>query len=310
METKISNAPYIDPVPGSFPLVCEGPIPKVTTDLPYSEFIKHLEIMKSCGFNSFTKYIDVADSRPVVEKFLNAAKEVVVKYFVRQWSIADPDLNYCKDFVNRYKDHEALGGWNIGDEPNSDAVARWIASSKIILENDSSHINFFGLSTNPASPVGVSLDQYYHPSGNSVLDDPINKDLVTYLNYIQAEMGPSLWLFDYYPLMEKVNNGTATGEYYVKSEQFFRYLEVFRAKSLETKRPFWSYVLLRTIYFYDYAGYMDNKYSFWLRNIMPDPTVDGLRYASFTALAYGAQGLIFWGYCRGLAKLDCLYNTE
>lgn len=309
MGTKISNAPYINPVPGQFPLVCEGPIPKVSAIMSLSEYENHLDIMQKCGFNCFTKFIDADDTKTIIKKYLETAEKLGLKFLVRQWALADPDQDYCKKFVDEFKNYKAVGGWNIGDEPDSSAVARWIASSKIILENDPSRINFFGLSTNPAEPIGISIDNYYQPFGNAILDDPINKRLITYLRYIQAEMSPSLWLFDYYPIREEVDNGVATGKYYKEDKAFFRYLELFRAMSLETKRPFWSYVLLRAINFYsnNYNDYIEkkcNKCCFGLSGIMPKPTEGALRYASFTALAYGAQGLIFWGYCRGKNKLQ------
>lgn len=98
------------------------------------------------------------------------------------------------------------------------------------------------------------------------------KDYATYLEDFVCTVNPSFLSFDIYPVkLDKQNR------LYVEP-LLYPTLEEVRRVSKESGRPFWSYVL-------------SNKH--WN---YPKPTREFLRFAIFTALAYGSQGLSYYTY--------------
>ena len=97
-------------------------------------------------------------------------------------------------------------------------------------------------------------------------------DYRTYLEDFVETVNPPFLSVDIYPV--KTNN---KGEIYVEPI-LYKTMEVIRNVSEESNRPFWSYIL-------------SNKH--WN---YPKPTREYLRFAVFTALAYGAQGLTYYSY--------------
>lgn len=280
LSAKTVNAPYIEPTPGQIPIMCDGPFHQMK-GLSKQDAIKILHEVKDCGFNCFSKYSELLGD-PLIATLLDASQEVGIKYLIQQWSLSDP--NYVESFVDRFKSYPAVGGWYVADEPSGKRLLSHINCSNKILSNDPDHINFMVYCTVPTFPSKVK----YPKDGY--------KKLENYLNYIQKENHPSVWPFDYYPIREKFLNGNPTGEYYADPD-FYRFLEIFRNISLKTKRPFWSYTVLRETLFYSPVK-SGNTYTSHLRSIMPRQTEGTIRYTVFTSLAYGAKGLMFWGYTQ------------
>lgn len=280
-SAKNRNDAYIDPVKGEIPIICDGPFHKVE-GITEPAILNSLMEVKDCGFNSFTKYSDKL-GQTLVGNILDASEEVGLKYIVKQWSLADP--NYVKGFVERFKSYPALGGWYVADEPSGENLLQYIKCAKDVLATDQNHINYMVYCINPGFPP----KKKYPKNGF--------KKLEAYLKYIDKQYAPSVWPFDFYPIRESVSNGQSTGIKYADPD-FYRYLEIFRNISLKTKRPFWSYCLIREILFNDLRK-VGNEYKTGLQAIMPAQTEGTLRYAAFTSLAYGAQGLVFWGYTQG-----------
>lgn len=96
----------------------------------------------------------------------------------------------------------------------------------------------------------------------------------TYLEYMQAAQKAlrlPLLSYDLYPVVRK-NGKTST------KPEFYENLEYARKVSSENRIPFWAFGLIMGHYSY------------------PVPTLAHLRFQTFSALAYGAQGIQYWRY--------------
>ena len=98
------------------------------------------------------------------------------------------------------------------------------------------------------------------------------KDFRTYVDEFIDAVNPPFLSIDIYPV--KTNK---QGEIYIEPI-LYKTMEVIREVSEESNRPFWSYLL-------------SNKH--WS---YPKPKREYLRFAAFTALAYGTQGFTYYTY--------------
>ena len=98
------------------------------------------------------------------------------------------------------------------------------------------------------------------------------RDYKTYVEDFIETVNPPFLSIDIYPVKTRNN-----GEIYIEPI-LYKTMEVIRKESEESGRPFWSYLL-------------SNKH--WN---YPKPKREYLRFAAFTALAYGAQGLTYYTY--------------
>lgn len=111
----------------------------------------------------------------------------------------------------------------------------------------------------------------------NLLPDVGSKDLgaknyKTYVEDFVELVNPPFLSIDIYPVKTRKD-----GEIYVEPI-LYKTMEVIREVSEESGRPFWSYLL-------------SNKH--WS---YPKPKREYLRFAAFTALAYGAQGFTYYTY--------------
>lgn len=163
------------------------------------------------------------------------------------------------EYVRELGKYPQLAAWYFTDEPTYDNLNKYRKIYSSLRRQDPSRVLFLNL-------VGV-LEKTF--TGNL-------KSFPDYLNLIQSQFAPDIWSFDYYPILIK------KGDLIVNYEQFFSDLEYFRNISLKTGKPFWS--------FCECMEYKTPSYS------RPAATEVYLRWAAFSALAYGAQGIAYWTY--------------
>ena len=81
----------------------------------------------------------------------------------------------------------------------------------------------------------------------------------------------------------------------IEYNSFFYYLSAFARRSARTGRPFWAYCMClahkigRNLLSLDLASRVIERYQ-------PAPTAGMLRFEAFGALAFGAQGIVYWSY--------------
>lgn len=165
----------------------------------------------------------------------------------------------CVEFVESLKNNPAIVGWDFVDEPQIKDLKKLGKYYKMLRSAAPDKLVYINL-------IGAEIKKF---TGES-------PSLAAYLDTIQRYFAPDVWSYDLYPI--SVKNGKVT----VAGERFYMDLEIFSRKSKETKRPFWAY-----------CQSMAFKNSVIER---PAANLSYLRFEAFSALAYGAQGIVYWTY--------------
>ncbi len=121
---------------------------------------------------------------------------------------------------------------------------------------------------------------------------PVESDLnnrLTLRDYIEAyceKFRPGVLSYDYYPFV--INKAGADTTIALKRlDDFYTALQLYSEISKKRNRPFWAFCQCR-------ATCINDDYS--PKYGHPAPTENFLRYEAFNALAFGAQGIEYWGY--------------
>lgn len=179
-----------------------------------------------------------------------------LKYLISNGLIAN---GKALSFVEALKDYPQFGGYIFKDEPRYENLQALKESYDKLYAEDSSHFIYFNLIS------GI----------NKVFTGPFTK-YPDYLDYIQNMFQPQMWSNDYYPIFN--NNGKISVTYGF----FYNNFENLRNISKATDRPFWAFCQSMAFK----TKYVDQ----------PAATEAYLRFEAFTALAYGAQGIVYWTY--------------
>lgn len=172
---------------------------------------------------------------------------------------ADLSDEYIKSFVNHYKDHPALLGYNLVDEPFGDIFPKLKSVSDKIKAIDPNHMVYTNL-------YGVCDDCQHYFSGTN---DPVNGGYENYVNSWLAT-NPDMISFDSYPYLS-----TRFDE-----KPYYQSLEYFRKQSLLNGTDLWAYIQAMS---YDYFG-------------MVKPNESQLKFQVYSTLAYGAKGYVYFTY--------------
>ncbi len=149
-----------------------------------------------------------------------------------------------------YRDHPALWGYFITDEPNASQFDNLAAIHRELLKHDAARVPFINLFPTYASPQQLGTDTYEQ-----------------HVDAFMRTVKPKVLSYDHYALMQ---NGIRP--------DYFENLEIIRRAGLKYNTPF-VYVLLSVPHF----SYRD-------------PSESDLRWQINTALAYGAQGIVYFTY--------------
>jgi len=179
----------------------------------------------------------------------------VLLYVDRTWT-SEEEVNAR---VQQYKNHPALFGYYVYDEPSQDKfpeVAQWVRNIRAI---DSTHVCYVNLFPN--------------------IQNPTYKEYVNnFINQVPAEM----LSFDNYPVLGENDSSTVR---WVRPD-WYENLEIISAASRQAGMPFWAFALAT-------AHHIQIGNEFFL---YPVPTLADLRLQVYSNLAYGAQGLQYFTY--------------
>ena len=193
-----------------FRLTAESPIPiHAWMGVPpkYTNYNRFKE-MADAGFtHSFTPYPD-NDS---MERALHIAKSAGLKLFVSTPELlSDPEGT-----VKRFKDHPALAGYHLRDEPNAKDFKDLGALVKRIRAVDDAHPCYINLFPNYATAEQLGTPDYR-----------------TYVRRFVNEVPVQMLSFDHYP----VTIGGIRPEWYEN-------LEIVSKAARDTDKPFWAFAL-------------------------------------------------------------------
>ncbi|MGN0238216.1 MAG: hypothetical protein ACI4AK_09080, partial [Lepagella sp.] len=135
--------------------------------------------------------------------------------------------------------------------------------------------------------LAYSLDTKWIGYSNSYSD---------YLEEFINKFNPSILSYDYYPVYYELDKLGNPKPIEVNTTSFYQALEIYLQKSKQHGIPFWAHCLCL-------------KHDVDKKRFFIYPTVGMMRFEAFSALAYGAQGVVYWQYrvhgCES-GKLDTL----
>lgn len=227
--------------------------------------------IKDCGFNLAQRKTDIEDTKEI----LDVLPDTGVKLMARTFGMDKPDE--CQNDVNKLKDNPYIGAWQLGDEPKNCELTTLAQCMRKIYEIDKKHMSFINLNTSP---------QECDENTDNIARDEINYE--AYLDEIQNKLRPAVWSYDYYPFMLKQ---PYESNIIVENRKYYMYLEYFSKQARKTKRPFWCYVLCQQ---FEIENTDEDGETYTRRSAKPTEAL--MKFETFCALAYGAQGLVFWNY--------------
>lgn len=235
--------------------------------------------LKDCGFNSAAVETTQLNAGPTITNCQNHG----IKPFLHVAGMED-SVATCQPYVNLYKKATGLGGWMLKSGVTQTQASAGSSLSKaagFIRANDEyitikRKVNGKEEIIHYPHPIfmsALSTADFPHQSDNR----PKSASEEYYKNYIDAfqdNLQPSFWPFLTFPTV--VDSTT------FPLQDFYLDLEIFALMARYTNSPMWPYIRCRS--------------ETGSGNILPAGTEARLRSAAFSALAYGAQGLVWWTY--------------
>lgn len=295
------------PKKGKFPIMAWEPLPGNLMssyprgEAPYNTLaLKGLELTKECGFNT----ILIGGTFEQMNGMINASSQLGIDVILQpSWLYLSPCC--ALSVYKRYKDNPTVVGWNIKDEPlywewgdyaaGGDHIWNQLTMNYGIFRSiDPGRLTFFNLCAleepkNGEDPEGT-------PSQIKNVLGSFN-DYTDYLNCLQDLFAPSVWCYDVYPFKfndSVTENAIGTNDNtYIEYTRFFKYLKYFHNQSAQTGSPFWAFGESQGYIYYNQGS---------PSNGIPAPSAGMLRFEVLNALAFGAQGIIYWRFGQCLTS--------
>lgn len=217
----------------------------------------------------------------------------------------DMELQKAKDFYDAFKnfipedengnplDFEPIKAWSLKDEPvykqladktngyNLHTIYNYIRSGELARKNADQSKSLRPIQVNL---VGAGEPKYMEGILLEIAtpDKELEKEL-KYQIYLDAfeSYNPSLWSYDLYPISRNLK---AEGALRVKYNRFYKDLITFSRRAKANSKVFWAYA--QSMEFITSSK----------NTLYPAATIPYLRFEIFSALAFGAQGIVYWTY--------------
>ena len=226
---------------------------------PYgaNETQERYQEMRDAGFD----YMFTSDN---VQYSLDLCEKVGMKAFVRC-----PELRESpEETVAKYKNHPAVAGWFLSDEPDDGRMEELAEWKRRIESVDKEHPCFLNL-----------LPSYcFTPEG-----------YVKHLRLITEKVGMPEISFDNYPVFYSDIDGDGEAEVHL-NPSWYQNLEMVSAEARRAGVPFWAFALSTAHTNIGLAQFYTPTPAY------PIPTIDHLRIQMYSNLAYGAQQLEYYSY--------------
>jgi hypothetical protein len=206
-----------------------------------------------------------------LEKALNAAQATGIKIIANYFNWEPPyDVSSDADItasVNRFKNHPALGGYYLRDEPPF-SIFNYLGDKARLIESiDPNPEHFCYINVGGATVA----DQGFHGVGG----DYLTNYLTPFVNAIPVKF----MAFNTYPItVESLDPENKHAGYRILDKGWYGVLELFLQKSKQSGLPFWTFAVSSA------------------HQSFPAPITSDLRMEIYTSLAYGAQGIQYFTY--------------
>ena len=141
-QILVNEAPYI--IKG----ICYHPVPKGSEKRDFGNLTQDLALMVEAGINTIRVYEPIT-AKAVLDQIQAAGLKVIIGFGYNQDGNNDIRSGTFIDYVNTYKDHDAILLWELGNEYNyhpewfNDDIKNWYTAmnnaAQRIHENDPSH---------------------------------------------------------------------------------------------------------------------------------------------------------------------------
>lgn len=245
------------PLPGEFPIVA------VTVfNLDRGPQKGDLNGVKDCGFNLCMGSMTNNQIEKLLEYMEGSGLKLMIHSPSFLYNSKDKTEKWKREIpqvVKKFKDNPLVAGWEFKDEPKWDDLPELRKRWELLRKTDPDHFILINL-------VGELAKDFTGPC----------KTLTAYLDSIQNVFDMDVWSSDFYPIWIR------NGKFSVNYRGFYGDLAAYAAKSKATGIPMWAYC--------ESMEYTSKHHS------RPAATVPYLTFEAFSALAYGAQGLVYWTY--------------
>lgn len=312
--------PYESPTPGNITVVATGLQRGAGEVLPQQVF----DGIAECNFNlvSLTGTEDLENRKlGFIDTLKNTQGKIGVLAHNFFFNLGDNEhesdqemLNHAKDFYDFFKNFtysaqndstksfEPIKAWGLKDEPiyyeldnkttgyNLRTIYNYIRSGELARKKADQSKSLRPVLVNL---VGSGVDKFM----TGIVLEIISPDSAAnsaakyniYLDTFKKNFQPTLWSYDLYPITQKpcLINGDCSAQngdcaVYVGYKGFYENLDRFNRLAKESSGVFWTYV--QTMEFLS-GG-----------TLHPAAKESYLRFEIFSALAFGAQGILYWTY--------------
>lgn len=259
---------------GEIPVLAWHSIPgEYTSEDMYKE-------MRNAGFT--LTYTNFRSNNSHLKPALDAAEKAGIKIYLRCYDLEGPSKEKRQAIVDTYKDHPALAGWFLWDEPTGTAIIDNMGTWRNeIMEADDSHICYANLLPD---------------LGDNVFQDMGLTDYEGYMDYYLDKLDPTFLSCAYYPIVKDLD-----GKVHLYQDLWFPSLEKVSTKAKRERIPFWAFALstAHTPLHDPNRPNVDNYDEHF-----PIPTIEHLRIQMWNNLAYGSQVLQYFTYWTPLRTED------
>ncbi|MDR0699438.1 MAG: beta-galactosidase [Tannerella sp.] len=212
-----------------------------------------------------------------LEKALNAGQATGIKIIANHFNWSPPfDISsdeVITTSVTRFKNHPALGGYYLRDEPPATIFTTLENKVKLIqsIDNDPEHFCYINIAGS------LVAKQDFHGASGDYLEN--------YLTPYVEKIPMKFMAFNSYPIgvdKSNVNPDNKHEGYRTLNKDWYGVLELFLKKSKQSGLPFWTFAVSNG----HWAGESFN----------PAPYISDLRIEIYTSLAYGSQGIQYFTY--------------
>lgn len=326
-DSLINDSPSW-PASNEFPIIAFEPMPANYSQHYYPNdkvTIKALlRAVEDCGIDT----VNVRGGMFAQTAHLSTAQEIAaqenavkIKVIVNSDNLFENSKS-CLEMVTALQNYDNLAAWNVKDEPspndwgevldkdghvinpsggqdvkyqiyNRDTIwHRLTVGYNLVRSLDPSRTVYFNLAAT-ASP-DVTGKYYYLYNSNY-------EQYAEYLRHLNRLYHPKAWSFDYYPVGCKLKSEDDNAEGLKPTDSqldtvvwyngLFTYLQCFQDITQATGSKFLAFANCMHYNLYDSKGRFNVKY--------PVPTIGKLRLEVFSAMCFGASGIIYYRYGLG-----------
>lgn len=287
---------------------------------------ENVELINGMNFNSVMAHFNSETSLTDIQTSFEALKETDIKLIISLSCPSNSELdiiNNWKEWINcirewrsvveTFFDKKNLGGWFLADKPSYSVFWKLSEIKDNILSIytkkcgyggiEKANIIYANLYDDPSESQANGKIKVFNANTKetkltqlkTIKSDSEDGYTLNYYKKFLSVFNPALWSYEYFAFEPTVMGGVIIDPLTPKLRNNFfeRMMRIKKISDLSGK-PFWAYV--KTDY------YKESNFQY------ARPTLGSLRFAVFSALAFGAKGIVFKDIFKTVKQSE-LYPT-